>query len=233
MKRWMMSGLMSLVLCGASMEAGAISVSVDLDPGTVGIQSTRSVVAGTSFTVDVVLNGDGSTVFDTFGFDVFFNDMGAGVLGLSGGTGTPTPGSIGATAPISFVPLSLGPFPLTAPFTAQSGGVGGLSVVLPFGFPIAFSTTTTHSLFSLTFDALLPGMSTMLPSIGIPPLGGLALAGIPVSSTLTGGTLTVTDGQQAIPEPRTIFLFATGLGGILLGRRMWDHKSVSSHEANK
>lgn len=56
------------------------TISVDLDPGTMGIQTSLTVKPGDSFTVNVVYTGDGITTFDTFMFDTLFNDLGA-VLG--------------------------------------------------------------------------------------------------------------------------------------------------------
>ena len=78
------------------------------------------------------------------------------------------------------------------------------------------------TLFSLTFDALIVGTSTVLPSPGFPPpLGGLALGGFPVPFTLASGTVTVTGVPAAVPEPSTLLLFGTGLVGLafLRGRR--------------
>ena len=78
-----------LILFGAATSASAIPViTIDLDPETAGIQSSLSVASGSSFTIDMVITGDGVAVFDTFAFAADFNDAGA-VLGLFGGTGSP------------------------------------------------------------------------------------------------------------------------------------------------
>ena len=82
-----------VLLVGMTSAAALPVISIDLDPGLAGIQATRAVDSGEVFTIDIVYTGDGAAVFDTFGYDVFFNDMGAGVLGLSGG-GMPTLGSV-------------------------------------------------------------------------------------------------------------------------------------------
>jgi len=208
--------LATVLLFGGAANASAIPViSVDLDPTTSGIQTTLNVIAGSSFTLNLVLTGDGSSLFDTFAFAADFNSSGA-VLGLTGGTGMPTAGSIAGTAPIAALDIStaaatvpgslLGtlPFPITPGFTATSGGVGILSLVAPFAGPIPAGTTI--DLFSLTFDALTPGMSRVIPSTG-GGLGGLALAGVFVPFTSAGGSVTV----SAIPLPAAFPLYGAGI----------------------
>ncbi len=225
-KKWtnyLMAG--SLLLGGVPTASAIPVISIDLDPVTPGIQSTLSVPAGASFMIDVVFTGDGVTMFDTFAFDTVFNDLGA-VLGLTGGTGSPTAGSIAATAPIAALDVFSGggvvpgsaltpsgvPFPIPAPFTAGSDGLGMLSIIVPFGgVPIGAGVTT--DLFSVTLDSLAVGMSGVLPSAGVipPPLGGLALAGLPVAFTVAGGTVTV-------PEPSILMLFGLGFAGLVFSR---------------
>ncbi len=215
----------AFMLFGGIAKTSASVISIDLDPLTAGIQSTLSVVTGSSFTIDVVYTGDGVATFDTFAFATDFNDLGA-VLGLAGGTGSPTAGSIAVTAPVaaldafsaaavahgSALTPSGVPFPITPGFAASSDGVGILSIVLPFGGGIPIGAGVTVDLFSLTLDALMPGMSTVVPSAGVipPPLGGLALAGLPVPFTLASGSVTVT----AIPLPAAFPLFAAALAGL-------------------
>ena len=46
MKRWMLSCVVGLFLCGASIEAGAVSIGVDFDLGTAGFQSQGTVALG-------------------------------------------------------------------------------------------------------------------------------------------------------------------------------------------
>lgn len=230
MKRSYLSVLIvaAFLLLRATTASAVPVVSIDLDPGTAGIQTTRTVDPGEVFSIDVVYTGDGVAVFDFFAFDVVFNDLGAGVLGLSGGTGLPTAGTIAGTAPfLALDVFSAGivvpgsaltpsgvPFPPPAPFTAQSDGLGILSIVLPFGGVVGAGVTI--DLFSLTLVGGAVGMSTVLPSDGF-PLGGLALAGLAVPvlvpSDLASGTVNV------VPEPGTLLLLSSGIAGLAVLRR--------------
>ena len=227
----------ALILLGGTTTASAISViSIDLDPTTAGIQSTLGVILGSSFTIDVVITGDGVMGFDTIAFDVAFNDLGA-VLGLTGGTGSPTAGALAGTAPGLF-PVTLpgealdafggaavAPggsltsdlFPLAAGF---AGGIGGVGLLSPGpGFPIGggpfptIGSGATIPVFSLTLLAMGPGTSTVLPSTG-GGLGGLAFFGGPVPFTTASGTVTVTS-PSAVPVPAAIWLFGTGILGLI------------------
>ena len=217
---WIGGLTVALLLSNAPAALALPLISVDLDPATPGIQSTLTVDAGTSFTLDIVLTGDGSGV-DTAVFDTIFNDIGA-VLGLSGGSGAPTTGSAATLGFGAFdhyggvqvgpgAPLATGPdFTLPPGFAAQSGA-HGLNI---FGAP---AISGEFSLFSLTFDALIPGSSDIAPSAGAGLLageGGLGFFGTSVAFTSAGATVTVNDTGVVIPEPSILALFALGLLGL-------------------
>ena len=216
----------AVLLIGGGTNASAIPVlSVDLDPTMPGIQTTLNVLAGSSFTLDLVLTGDGSSLFDAFAFAADFNSSGA----VLGGTGMATAGTIAGTAPVAALdvftagPAAPGvlltpsgvPFPVTPGFMASSDGFGILSIVLSFAGPIPAGTTI--DLFSLTLDALTPGTSRVILSPG-GGLGGLAFAGVSVPFISASGSVTV----SAIPLPAALPLY--GVGIAVLGFIGWCKK---------
>lgn len=225
MKKSMRHSLTLLLFVGVTSASAVPVISVDLDPGVAGIQSTVSIGAGSSFKIKVTFTGDGATLFDAFSFDTVFNDAGP-VLGLAGSAGSPTAGGIAALALAvdpgsgafvvpgsALTPIAMG-FPIPAPFTSQSGGIGIAALGPPFllgGLPIGAGVTI--DLFELTFDALMPGMSSLAPSAGVVPasFGGLSLMGANLPFTSAGGTVTVTG---VISEPASFLLFVTGLGSL-------------------
>jgi len=94
---WIRGLAIVLALLCTAAPAWAISVEVDVDTGTPGIQSSITLPPGTTFTVDVVVVGDGMAVFDLVNFDLTFD---SGILGLAGmPPGMPTVGALaGLTA---------------------------------------------------------------------------------------------------------------------------------------
>lgn len=225
----------SLFVALPAVEAKAVGViSVDLDPSTAGIQSALTVSPGETFTIDLILEDDGTplspVVFETFFLENYFNDAGV-VLGL-GPTG-PLAGSIASTpgtfdsmfAPVSpgssIGTVAGGPPPMS--FTAGTGAVFlGNSPVIPPGTGFTVSPGSPVSLFSLDFVALAAGTSTILPgNTGFPAIldcpSGLVCnpaGNVPIGS-IVSGTVTV------VPEPTTILgtLFAAVGGGLIQRKR--------------
>ena len=171
------------------MEAGAVSVVVDVDPGTAGIQSQATIMNGDSITVDVVVTG--VTNLNAFEFDLDFNSTILAATGITSGNFLPAPAlnveNNTASPDVNFAEFALVP--------VGSNGDGVLA--------------------SITFSSLALGMSDLVLNDVIlsAPFGAQIL---PV--TLQNGKITVTNGQQPIPEPGTMVLLATGLGGLLVGR---------------
>jgi len=203
-------------------------VSVDLDPGTPDIQNALTVDAGTTFAIDIVVSGSGAPI-DALLFEAVYNDT-AGTLGLAGGTGAPTAGSLAGAFGVldinSFLPIAPGaplapptlPFTPTPGFAAQSGAYG----MLLLGGPVVSGDFT---LFSLTFDARSPGASAIVPSAGAPGQGGISFFGTPVAFESADAMVTVLDSGTPVPAPPGIALF---LLGLLVSPRFAGRKITSS-----
>ena len=221
--QWIAMALTALVGIYAHTANAALIFSVDLDPNTTVIESTRTVTEGDVFTVDFTVTGDGTTLFDLFVFDILYNDAGA-VLG-SGPTG-PRAGSIasiahapnGARDRFSGNPvgpgslLSFGPsFPLPPGFANQTG-VGIFTI--PFfesatpGLPLRPGEIV--DLFSLDFVASAVGTSTISGQGDFFDI----LPGFPVPSDIANGQVTV-QSAASVPEPSTILLFSLGILGLI------------------
>ena len=198
-------------------------ISIDMDPSETGIQSELTVNQSDIFSIDVVITGDGATVFDTALFDVVFNDAGS-VLGLNSG---PIAGSLAEMAPIQAFDAFDGPTapgavlrtggtPPVSGFDDGIGGAGMLSIALPFDLIPAGKAV---DIFSLTFQADAAGTSTLgLTGWNPPESPLLALNGVPILAELSPGSVNVN--AAPVPEPATIVLLTTGILGMgVYGRK--------------
>jgi hypothetical protein len=211
-----------LLIARAPSASATLLVSVDMDPITPGIQSSLSVMTGNPFAIDVVVTGDGQTVFDTAIFQVNFNNAGP----VTSQTGPITAGSLAALTPfvidvfggipvVPGDPLTTNPSPPDPGYASASGLAGLLSLTGPF--PLGFEQE--ESLYGLTMSALAKGTSTISISTG-GNLGGIALAGVPIPFSVASGTLTVTGPiGPTVAEPSVLMLFGLGLLGLRMSRR--------------
>ena len=193
MKPWILSGLLGLVyLVGASVEAQAVSLSVDVDPAVAGIQATRTVTVGDPFTVDVVIGQ--VTNLHGFDFDLSFVSSVVTATGVASGNFLPASFTVDQdiTAPdVTFAEAAFG--------STGTSGTGVLATII--------------------FDAVGVGMSDLILT-----RGELSIPfGTPIEpADLHHGKITVVgSGQQPIPEPGTVVLLGTGLGGLLVGKRLF------------
>ena len=203
-RSWLMSVAAAIVMCGSVASAAPV-ISVDMDPGTAGIQPTLlNVPQGATFTVDVVVSDDGMpttpSVFNLFLVELSYNNTGAT---LSPGPTGPLAGSLantvalavdvigGAMPVVTGGALTAGASNPPAPFAA---GSGALSIAGNPNFSI--SPGVPQTLFSLDFVAAAPGMSALGASGWISPPGmgpatALFLNGVPVAATFEAGGITV------------------------------------------
>jgi hypothetical protein len=163
--------------------SSGLTLEIDLDPVTPGIQSTLTVGLGPAFAVDLVLVGDGVGTFEEVLTDFDFNDAG---LVLAPGPGPVVSLALSATVPMAWdstvpsvgPPLPAPPAALTplglapvGPFTASAGGFGYYTT--PGAFPVVGAgVTITVAGWLLTPVGL--GTSTVA---AIPTGGGAALDG--------------------------------------------------------
>lgn len=108
-----------LVLLVSAPVAALPIVALDLDPGTPGIQSTRTVAVASSFDVVVTITGVEATGLQAFEIDVGFNPLvlAAGSVGAGGFLPPPL-----TTVEEDLSPPAVG-FALLSTSTATGGGV--------------------------------------------------------------------------------------------------------------
>ena len=217
-----------LFLSLATVPALAVPLlSIDTQPGALGTQTSRTVNLGSTFTVDVLFSGDGSTTapFDALTLATYFNDSGA-VLGQSG---SPVAGELADRSALVVDSFSTAVLPtVTSGDALSSSAAGPLSgfsddtgLLGLASFAGAFSLNTsseTVQVLSMDFTASALGTSTLtLASIlpGGTPDATLALSGTEVPVDLQVATIQVVD-PTAVPLPATLGLL--GLGLLLLGR---------------
>jgi hypothetical protein len=221
-KRTFINAIMAMAVSALSCEiSSAATLSLDLDPNTLGIQAFQTLNPGGTYEFDVVYTGDGITQFDTFAMDVIYNSI--DMMG-SVDVSRPVAGTVASSAPLmaldlysgdmvnSADSLTQGSMPLPLGYEAGLGGVGIASVG---GSPFSLvGENETVTLFSVSFTLLGSGTGE-LELTGYPFGVGaeLSLAGESVDVSLEGAEIAV------VPLPAAVWLFLPGVLGVLGFRR--------------
>ncbi len=183
-------------LLSGTAPARAVLLSIDMDPGTAGVQDTRTVQVGDSIQVDLVVSGieDDSEIPDdglsAYEWDVDYDSTILTATDVAGGGFLPAPALV--------VEADLAPPDVN--FAEAVLGVG-----------VAFGSGV---LSSITFDVTGAGLTTLdLNDVILSMPFGKELAGV----TLEDGTLTVI--SASVPAPGTVPLLGTALlAGPFVGR---------------
>jgi hypothetical protein len=207
------SAILAFSLSILGGESLAATISIDLDSGTPGVQSSRTLVLGDEYEFGVVFTGDGETQFDTFALDVLYSSSnGASSIGLH----SPVAGMVADNAPIMALDvygatvvnsgddLTRGNLPVPQGYDDSLGSVG-ITSVGDMPYPV-IGEGETIGLFNGSVTALQTGTTTLALS-GFPFGVGaeLSLGGESVPVTLEGAEITV------VPLPAAVWLFITGL----------------------
>ncbi|GJL65048.1 MAG: hypothetical protein NPIRA05_00190 [Nitrospirales bacterium] len=177
-------------------KVAAVSLSLDVDPSTAGIQSSRTVVIGNPVSVDVVVS-DLTDTLQGFEFDVDYNPSVLTATSVVSGGFLPTPLVIEndvVPPDVNFAEVNLG--------VSTAMGNGVLT-------SMAFNTVGLGTSSLLLSDVILSGVTGPGNIFEITPV------------TFEDGSITVDDGGDVapIPEPATVLLFGTGLAGLFWIRK--------------
>ncbi len=188
-----------LGLAGASQ--AALVYSIDLDSTTPGIQSSRSVVSGSSFTIDLLMDVTSPTVLAGYNLTTAFSQTN---LSLTNRVDTTPAVATWQRGDVS-TPLVSG----------QIRRINATNLFAPVPVDI---TTYSAPVASFTFTATGLGSSTIRPGIfepGIDDFLDSNFVTIPASFNL--GSITVT----AVPEPGSIALLTASAVAAIFTRRRW------------
>ncbi len=190
------AGLLALATDGSA----AVLISVDMDPATVGIQSTRLAGAGDLFTADLIMTV-GAEGVSSYGVSANFDTA---ELALDG--------SPAASYPVLPGGLAAGPAPLEDNslgrawyFNAFTGGTGPSLTTFVFGkikFKVTVPVTDVSEDVTPGFFYFPGGFDSMFDN-----------AGGSITPTFVGGTVNV------VPEPGAFVCLMSGVGFLLVRRR--------------
>ena len=180
------------VVIGYVVPVWAVSVSVDLDPGSLGIQGTATVTPGSTLVIDVVVEDlVPSSPLNAFEFDMDFD-----------------PTILDATN------IATGEFLLPPSLVVET------NILLPdinFAEVTLLATGASGSgvLATVTFDVVGLGMSTL-------DLNDVILSapfGVAIMTDVSDGKV-ISNNVNVIPEPASALLWASGLLGLIFTREL-------------
>lgn len=171
-RSWSLALVATVFIVFQPLRADAIVISVDLDPGTAGVQSDLTVAPGNSFFVDIFVSGvPVATPLNAFEFDLDFNSsVVSAVSVVSGGfLLAPVIVSENNVAPpdVNFAAATLLPAGASGDgvlaqvaFNAAAGGMSALTLndvnlSRPFGIPITGFTLSNGSITVVSEPATL------------------------------------------------------------------------------
>lgn len=189
------------VVLGAGVARGAPVVSVDVDPGTAGVQGALSIGTPSQFRIDIAIQGvEASQPLNAFEFDLDFDPQVTKAISVSDGGFLLNPvfqlqNNVGSLT-VEFAEVSLVP-----------GGAVGDGVLASILFETTGEGTSALDLNDVILSA----------PFGIP---------IPTAATRDGR---VAVAVSPIPEPSAALLFL--IGGTITGRAIVRHRRARSRSA--
>lgn len=233
--------ILSIVFTALSLSSARAAIVVDMDDAAPGIQATRTVNAGSTFGIRIVLIAD-STIDPTlpipFKFDIFTVDLSynssAGILALAApgafraGDVVGLSDSVDTYDPLPVAVVNVDDTLFDSAPTPDAGfnssvGAGVFTVKDPFGpgfgpgFYGPLADGEEVELLRLSFKALMTGSTR----IGLNSTTGVIDSEIDpddLAQSLIGGSLTVRS-NAAVPEPGTLCIWSLGSALLLGGLR--------------
>lgn len=182
-------------LCWTTPQAWAVpTVSVDVDPGTAGVQSSGSVSLSSSFSIDVFISGVDPNGLNAFELDLSFD-----------------PTIVTATSVVD------GGF-LAAPVFEVQNSIGAMTVMFAEVTLGLGSAVGSGVLATIAFDTVGVGTSALdLSNVVLS-----APFGIPIqTAAVNDGSVDVA--AAAVPEPHRVLLLVLGLTLLMMGSLLRRH----------